>query len=414
LKRTGFHIVIAYGHGPSNKIIRKYKEEWQYKFNLQLFSVNEGMNSPDPKKEKCFQCDHAAKSETSIIMALRPDLVKMDNLPADTSIKLIGVSGIDPRLEARKKVGEKIISFQVNRWVNKKFIANIIILLIILTGLLFLLYYNIFRKQIPSIVDQNNHFLIVHMTDLHISSQNIKSVPTPDIKKFFLTRYKLHHLDLYHNKKNLTKAIDHINNTIKPDLVLITGDIVNFRNDTHAYFWAYNELIRLNYPWFPVAGDHDITEGGLKNNDQVWFETRPFSRTIQNYRIIGLPPFMDDKSFIWLRNELDNSKNFQVIIFQHRMMKATWIMNLLTKIYCSSLTAPRADELFELFDQYQNIRIVLCGHSHINYSFKRNDTCYLTTSSLAEFPFEFRLIWIGDDNLKTKIYSVYPENEKIP
>ncbi len=51
--------------------------------------------------------DHAAKWETSLMMAMRPELVDMSRLPEDLDEPLIGVGGIDPRREASAEYGAK-------------------------------------------------------------------------------------------------------------------------------------------------------------------------------------------------------------------------------------------------------------------------------------------------------------------
>jgi len=59
--------------------------------------------------------DHAAKWETSLLMALRPELVDLSRLPKDTSVPLIGVGGIDPRTEASPEFGGKAVDEVVGR-----------------------------------------------------------------------------------------------------------------------------------------------------------------------------------------------------------------------------------------------------------------------------------------------------------
>ena len=51
--------------------------------------------------------DHAAAWETSLMMALRPELVDMSVLPQDLAEPLIGVGGRDPRTEASPEYGRK-------------------------------------------------------------------------------------------------------------------------------------------------------------------------------------------------------------------------------------------------------------------------------------------------------------------
>ena len=63
--------------------------------------------------------DHAAKWETSLLMALRPELVDMSRLPEDTSVPLIGVGGVDPRGEASPEYGEAGVKEVVEKIVEK-------------------------------------------------------------------------------------------------------------------------------------------------------------------------------------------------------------------------------------------------------------------------------------------------------
>jgi creatinine amidohydrolase len=61
------------------------------------------------------EVDHAAKWETSILMALRPELVDMSRLPANLKQKLEGVGGADPRTTASAAVGRKAVEGMVKR-----------------------------------------------------------------------------------------------------------------------------------------------------------------------------------------------------------------------------------------------------------------------------------------------------------
>jgi len=80
-------------------------------FAMMEGSLNEG--HPD------VGMDHAAKWETSILLALRPELVDMDkikdeNLESEEGKKQAGIYGLDPRAHASKEVGEKAIDLMVD------------------------------------------------------------------------------------------------------------------------------------------------------------------------------------------------------------------------------------------------------------------------------------------------------------
>ncbi len=92
LKRAGFRAVFADGHGPSRWAWAGAIAEREARFGLKLFGVTK-----DIRDAWTSQIDHAARNETSIMMALRPDLVALDRLGTDPSVWPQGVGGEDPR-----------------------------------------------------------------------------------------------------------------------------------------------------------------------------------------------------------------------------------------------------------------------------------------------------------------------------
>ena len=111
LKRAGFRMVVAHGHGPSNLAFAAHIDEWSKQLDLKLFTCwrdeeTDGMG---------VQTDHAAANETSLVMALRPELVQMENLSADLNDKPVAVGGKDPRTDASRPTGQQIVRQHVDR-----------------------------------------------------------------------------------------------------------------------------------------------------------------------------------------------------------------------------------------------------------------------------------------------------------
>ena len=92
LKRAGFRGVFADGHGPSRDSWIENLAAREARFGMKLFAapVRDG-------GEWRIQRDHAARNETSLVMALRPELANLGLLPTDVSIWPQGVDGDDPR-----------------------------------------------------------------------------------------------------------------------------------------------------------------------------------------------------------------------------------------------------------------------------------------------------------------------------
>jgi len=114
VSRSGFKVLVAHGHGPSTGFLIDHTEEWEEQYGLKILHCwghrdKEGMG---------IMVDHAAMNETSLVMALRPELVKMEYLPDDTSKWPVGVGGKDPRLWASPEKGKEILAMQKERMVN--------------------------------------------------------------------------------------------------------------------------------------------------------------------------------------------------------------------------------------------------------------------------------------------------------
>lgn len=92
LKRAGFRAVFADGHGPSRWSWVADLEEREARTGLRLFGVTADIQDVWPS-----QIDHAARNETSLMLALRPELVDLSQLPRDPATWPQGVTGEDPR-----------------------------------------------------------------------------------------------------------------------------------------------------------------------------------------------------------------------------------------------------------------------------------------------------------------------------
>ncbi|MFN8239734.1 MAG: creatininase family protein [Bacteroidales bacterium] len=110
LGRAGFKIVVAHGHGPSTNFVGAHAGEYLRKYNLRVMNCW-GNDTSD----YCLMCDHAGANETSIMMALRQDLVKTGNLPADTATWPLGVIGDDPRTKASRDFGNRILGYEIKK-----------------------------------------------------------------------------------------------------------------------------------------------------------------------------------------------------------------------------------------------------------------------------------------------------------
>jgi len=113
IRRQGFRIIVAHGHGPSTRQIIDNRETLEERHDLKIFTVWRTGEERDPPTE--FQSDHAAANETSIMMALHPSLVRMDLLPGDPAEQPLGLIGKDPRTHASPSHGQSIVDAHLER-----------------------------------------------------------------------------------------------------------------------------------------------------------------------------------------------------------------------------------------------------------------------------------------------------------
>jgi len=102
--RAGFRVLVADGHGPSRRWWGHAVALWESRYPLQLVSVARDLGAG----WRC-QNDHAARNETSLLLALAPSLVDLSRLPPDRNQWPQGVAGEDPR-DASAAYGEALIA----------------------------------------------------------------------------------------------------------------------------------------------------------------------------------------------------------------------------------------------------------------------------------------------------------------
>jgi len=102
-KRAGFRCIVADGHGPSRAAWAEMVDSWEDQFGIALISA-----SRDFATQWRTQMDHAGRNETSIMMAVKPELVNLLQLPTDREKWPLGVHGEDPR-DSTSEFGEELI-----------------------------------------------------------------------------------------------------------------------------------------------------------------------------------------------------------------------------------------------------------------------------------------------------------------
>lgn len=242
---------------------------------------------------------------------------------------------------------------------------------------------------------------IVHLTDLHLSTRADGAVTTPWTHRIAIGGYKLHRKCLGKSIALFEQAIELINSTIRPDVVVITGDIVDRGSDRAAFEQASALVRRLQCPVVVVEGDHDPC--GKEHPFTQYFGDRDGVKTVNGYDLLFLPYNAPDAALDRLQKGLDreNAAGLRILCL-HRMLRTSLLMDLLRRKYGVILLSPRKDELLPMLEQSGGPVLVLCGHSHTNYTERDGNITHVCTSSLAEYPHEMRIVKIRGAKIRTR------------
>lgn len=127
LANLGFKaIFVMCGHGPLPLYANFTAEVFMRKSPVRVFATSEAaLISAHAKELGCpvkkgedWEGDHAGKWETSILMALYPELVDLSLLPQEEDAELIGIMGEDPR-KSNLEFGKRAVELILNAMVDK-------------------------------------------------------------------------------------------------------------------------------------------------------------------------------------------------------------------------------------------------------------------------------------------------------
>jgi len=122
IRTLGFKaIVVVAGHYPIHDWAKQPVRAFNRRFDdCKVFCGIEFHYAPAALKRGLVGGDHAAKWETSYLMALRPECVDMSVYRGRRKTeKLVGIGGTDPRDTASRALGERAVKLIVDGMVRK-------------------------------------------------------------------------------------------------------------------------------------------------------------------------------------------------------------------------------------------------------------------------------------------------------
>jgi len=239
---------------------------------------------------------------------------------------------------------------------------------------------------------------------------------------------------------------------IKPDFMLITGDIVS-KHSREAVFQARDMLESLEFPYYPSGGNHDF----YCMESRAWFleaykHRLPTPNTVysfvhNNVRFCVLDPWwvwrdgalmptaepkhttsqdeglrdtrwaLPPEQFVWLEGILTAFPDQPTCIATHYPVVAL-PQYFYRPEYNFAGSLENGDLLAHVLSRYPQVKAVFSGHVHTNSISKDNGVVYITTSALPEYPVEFREVEVYEDRIEIKTRgisnSVFARRSLIP
>jgi len=181
-----------------------------------------------------------------------------------------------------------------------------------------------FKGHAVKIVESfNNNIKIVHITDVHISQKDVWICINNGKIKFVYPNPKDKEPENLTTFLNLIKKV----NSIKPDFVVITGDLVEW---SYIDNWQkfHNALLKFEIPVFVLPGNHDFRQVIIDEDKNLYsyIETW-FSQNYMRYYWENITPVADviktygEIDLIFLNSgpdffETDSYSDFIAMIFQ--------------------------------------------------------------------------------------------------
>ena len=246
----------------------------------------------------------------------------------------------------------------------------------------------------------NNNLRIAQVSDAHFSSFEGN------------TSYKF----LKKSGELLDDVIFQINTSGPYDFVMFTGDLVNYPkiSEIQKFTSHVNNLI---YPWYAIAGNHDISIDGPLTKDKFMATLAQANDNMnqiniyyaftpkKGFRVICLDSIIDYKltangeisneEFIWLKEELDEHEKDTIIICTH--------VPIIEPYSSSNHKMLNEYEVRKLLKTHKNPLIVLQGHYHCVKIRQDENMLVITSPSLVTYPNAFRVININSNKNRTLV-----------
>lgn len=186
----------------------------------------------------------------------------------------------------------------------------------------------------------------------------------------------------------LDSALQKLNQEIKPDVLLLAGDIVNDANDTALLHILRKHFDCVSCPWLAIPGNHDPSPDLFYKS----FPPCPDYLDIAGIRIIPFPYDSQTASYHAFRPEKEITRLQRIAADKIPSVMLQHVPLFLPGRVCCPYNYENAERIIEAA-QDCNVRLSISGHFHAGFS-PSYDAPFptLAVPALCECNFPFAVI----------------------
>lgn len=256
-------------------------------------------------------------------------------------------------------------------------------------------------KNLSPSHDNTYLFSFVQISDTHCLRKYEKPPHLLAKTSFRIGRYRFHWRDSINSFPILESTLEYINQKIKPNFLIHTGDITECGKLADLET-AKNLLAKLSCPHYSLMGDND---GKTHSNYVKVFGQRCYSFDFQDWHIVILSVCPDDTELNWLRRDLSENARKPTLLATHHLIVGNFALLLIEKYLRIRMFMPRAGEVLKILKDYRNVKLVLSGHCHINFHWEKYGINFISTAALVEVPHRFKLFRVYRDKIMMTLFT---------
>ncbi|GAB3997707.1 phosphodiesterase [Spirosoma daeguense] len=182
-------------------------------------------------------------------------------------------------------------------------------------------------------------------------------------------------------RHNFQKALAYLSE-LKPNCVVVGGDISNKGGDEAIYHWAKRELDKLPYPYFVIAGNHDdsammasVFKLIHNLNERELYYALPLEGRPALFLDSSKGEFSEEQ-WAWLGDYMKALRDTNVVIFMHHPPLPADVLFMDTKY-----PFRESERFLDMIRELPCHVTVICGHYHVEKLVQRGNLLVLVSPS---------------------------------